>query len=186
MSIITDNERFRNLLLSWPAKAISFLYEAYYKTLLTISERLTHNREASEDIVQETFAHVWLKHKELSQQHDQSIQFYLIKVVKYKSITFYKKKSQEDTKYSGYKNGMLVDHLELSREERLILDERSNTLRKIISTFPKREKECLLLRLDYNLSVTEIALQLGISNKAVERSLTSAKKRLKKFKHIIS
>jgi DNA-directed RNA polymerase specialized sigma24 family protein len=55
----------------------------------------------------------------------------------------------------------------------------------ILSGFPRRERECLLMQVDGEMPVKEIARRLKISKKAVERSLTSAKKRLVQFKAFI-
>ena len=175
-----DNDRFRNLLLSWPGKAIKFLYELYAESLISISERITSDRKASEDIVQETLTLVWENHKLLGQQRDQPIQYYLIKVVKYKSINFYRKKARIEVNKVDYLNGHSNNRIE-SIETGIISKEKDNSIRLIISTFPRRERECLLLRLDQELSTGEMANRLAISKKAVERSLTSARKRLRKY-----
>lgn len=175
-----DNDRFRNLLFSWPGKAIKFLYELYAESLISISERITYDRKASEDIVQETLTLVWENHKLLSQQRDQPIQYYLIRVVKYKSISFYRKKTRIEIRKMHYLTGHINNFIE-SIETGIISIEKDNSIRLIISTFPRRERECLLMRLDQELSIGEIADQLDISKKAVERSLTSARKRLRKY-----
>lgn len=176
-----DNDRFRNLLLSWPGKAVGLLYELYSESLISISERITCDRKASEDIVQETLTLVWENHKLLGQQRDQPIQQYLIRVVKYKSISFYRKKTRIEASKIKYFNGHAHNHIE-SIEAGIISTEKGNSIRLILSTFPRRERECMLLRLDQEMSIGEIASQLNISKKAVERSLTSAKKRLRKYK----
>jgi len=176
-----DNDRFRNLLLSWPEKAITFLYESYYDRLIRISERLTFDRKASEDIVQETFTLVWEQHKLLGQQRGQPLQHFLVRVVKNKSISFYRNKARTDAGRLKYLNGNENRHID-SIEAGIISTEKDDSIRLIISTFPRRERECLLLRLDQEMSMAEIARQLNVSKKAVERSLTSGKKRLRKYK----
>lgn len=181
MSRFTDNERFRKLLLSYPGKAIQFLYDLYYESLVKISEKLTHNRKASEDVVQETFIHVWEKHQWLGQQHDKSIQHYLIKVVRNKSISFYKKNLRENESHAKYHDGSLASLIEYSTEANIIELEKRTDIRQVIFTFPQREKECLLFSIDEDMGAEQIAERLKISKKAVERSLTSAHKRLRKY-----
>ena len=178
----SQNDRFRNLLLSWPEKAVRILYESYYDSLLIISQRFTHDLNASEDIVQETFTHVWQHHKSLGQQRSQSIQYYLVKVVKNKSITVYKQRMRLESnqaRYANQKNQSLID---FPTEADIISLETNVCFRLIVDTFPRRERECLMLRFDSELSVEEIANELSISKKAVERSITSAKKRLRRYK----
>ena len=176
-----NNERFRKLLFSYPGKAIQFLYDLYYHSLINISERLTHNRKASEDIVQETFIHVWEKHELLSQQHDSSIQYYLVRVVKNKSISFYKKDMRLIESRKKYLHGSTFNPVEYSAEANIIALEVHKEIRRVISTFPRRERECFLMSVEEEMTNKQTAERLGISVKAVERSLTSANKRLKRY-----
>ncbi len=52
----------------------------------------------------------------------------------------------------------------------------------IVSQFPRREAECLHLKYNFNLTTVQIGVRLGISVKSVERSITSAYKRLRQYK----
>ena len=176
-----DNERFRKLLLSSPGTAIEILYHGYYKSLLNIAKYLTQDEDVSEDIVQETFIHVWQNHKRLGQFHTRSIQHYLVKVVKYKAITRYKETVQTGKRKKMFLNGQVHNPTEPSVETSIIELEIRKEIRQLISTFPQKEKECLLMKLDEELTVDEIAARLRVSDKAVERSLTSANKRLRKY-----
>src|SRR5688500_2561886 len=181
MAFIIDNEQFRNHLYSWPEKALVFLYDHYYDQLIRIADMHTQDRGASEDVLQEVFADVWQKHKVLGQQRSESIQAYLIKAVAYHSITFYKKKS----KAAGRQLEYLYDNrsnLFQSAEAEMISAEKRTFARMILGTFPLRERQCLLMQIDEEMSVKDIAKRLHVSNKAVERSLSSARKRLKRFR----
>lgn len=181
MSDAIDNERFRKLLLSLPGKAIEFLYNHYYHSLVNIARTLTHDQEASEDIVQETFILVWEKHKWLGQHHDKSIQHYLVRVVKNKAITYYKKNIRILDSRIKYMNGNSFPLNDPSVEANIIELEISREIREIISTFPRREKECLLMKIDKEMTTEQIAVELNVSKKAVERSVTSANKRLRRL-----
>ncbi len=183
MAGIIENERFRKLLLSLPAKAIEILYEHYYRSLLRIARNLTHDAKLSEDIVQETFVHVWQNHKILGQYHQRSIQHYLVRVVRNKAITQYNRTKHLNEQKSEFLNGSHAQFNDPSIEALLIKNETSAKLRQVISTFPRRERECLLMKLDHELTTEQIATTLNVSKKAVERSLTSANKRLKKRWH---
>ncbi len=175
-----DNERFRRLLLSLPGKALEFLYNAYYQNLLRISKTFTRNAEVSKDIVQETFVYVWERRKWLSQHHDKSIQYYLMRVVKNKSISYYKRNLRDEARMR-YLNGnpqLLIEH---SIETHIIDLEIQKEIRDVIATFPPRERECLMMKIDKGMSTDQIAENLNVSRKAVERSLTSANKRLRGY-----
>jgi RNA polymerase sigma factor (sigma-70 family) len=181
MSGILDNERFRKLLFSYPGKAIEFLYQFYYHRLLNISNRLTQNKKVSEDIVQEAFVLVWEKHKELGQHHEKSIEHYLVRVVKNMSITYYKKNYRLQESQIKYMNGNRFVSIEHSVEINVIEAEIYHELRNTIASFPKRERECLFMKIDDEMNNDQIAASLKVSVKAVERSLTSARKRLRMY-----
>lgn len=176
-----DHERFRKLLYSLPSKAIEILYEHYYRSLIGIARSLTHDDNAAEDIVQETFVHVWEHHRRLGQPHDQSIEHYLVRVVRNKSVTHYKRVRHLHEQKIKFLYGQHVHVNDVPMEARLIRSETSQEIRAIILTFPRRERECLFLKLDEDLTVDQIAVRLAVSRKAVERSITSANKRLRRF-----
>lgn len=174
-----DNAKFRELLRAYPVKAIELLYKRYYDSLFRIARFLTRNDEASKDIVQETLATVWENRRQLGREDDRSIEHYLVKVAKYKAITCYKEARTFRTTLSSLDGYQTVD--ESSIEEEMIRNEFLTQMRGTISGFPKRERECLELKIDDDLSNSEIAKKLGVTKKAVERTLTSAYKRLRTY-----
>lgn len=175
-----DNERFRKLLRSYPVGAVELLYDLYYKSLLSIASSLTHDPDASEDIVQDTFLHIWENKEKLSQGHERSIEHYLVRVVRNKSISFYKRRKHFNVDNLRFLNNP-ANRGENPIETNIIEGEIIQEIRHFISTFPKRERECLLMKIDEALTLDQIAFRLNVSRKAVERSLTSANKRLRKW-----
>jgi len=175
MSSFPDNIRFRKLLRAYPAKAIQFLYEFYYADLLRISVRLTGNVEASEDILQETMVLVWRRSEWLSRQHEKPIIAWLTRVVQNKSISYFKKEASQTAARRYFVTGSFCD----SEEARLISEEMHAHVRKLLSEFPRREQECFRFSREEDMTNKQIADRLHISVKAVERSITSARKRLR-------
>lgn len=175
---LISNERFRKLLLAVPAKAIRLLYDYYYELLLDVAIALVHDRKVAEDVVQETFIHVWEQRRKLGQPDNRPIKHYLVKVVKNKAISRYKDSLK---RYPADKIGHSLIDSQISAEQKIIGLESALELRKFILTFPPREIQCLLLRIDESLTTKQIADRLSVSIKAVERSLTSAYKRLRNF-----
>lgn len=181
-----NNELFRNLLFSWPEKALVLLYQEHYDSLIRVADMHTHDRHASEDVLQEVFADVWQKHKTLGQQRNESIQNYLIKAIEYHSISYYKNNTKKAERERQYFYANPGNTHEYPAEAGIISAEKQSFLRLIVGTLTPREKECLLLQIDYRMPVKDIAARLGITKKGVERNLTSAKKRLKKFRVALS
>jgi RNA polymerase sigma-70 factor (ECF subfamily) len=179
MSEAFDNDRFRKLLLKLPVKAIELLYDHYYDSLLLLARNLTKDEIASKDVVQDTFTHIWEMREQLSKSHERSIEHYLVRVVKYKSITYYHQLKREIVEKRKLVNGHEFSRTEKSIEEKIIRQEVVQQVRELISSFPNRERECLLMRLEDEMQYSQIAEKLGITQKAVERNLTSAYKRLR-------
>ncbi|HNP95375.1 MAG TPA: sigma-70 family RNA polymerase sigma factor [Cyclobacteriaceae bacterium] len=176
-----DNERFRLLLGAMPAKAIELLYDHYFEGLVHLSIKFVSDRNIAEDVVQDTLVHVWEQHKELSNHHDLPIHFYLARVVRNKSITFYKQHLKLMDNYAQFLNGNRVPSLEQTVESQLIDHEIAERIKARIATFPYRERQCLEMKIDRLMTTKEIAAELGITVKAVERTITSAHKRLRKW-----
>lgn len=180
MADAINNERFRKLLFSFPGKAIHLIHEEYYSSLIRISERLTHSRDAAEDIVQEAFIYVWQNHEWLGQEHEKSIEHYLVRIVRNRSITYYTNDMKLKVSRTKYINGHTFDKIEHSAEANTIAQEMREEFRRLILDFPLRERQCYLMSLEDEMTNKQIAERLNISVKAVERSITSANKRLKK------
>lgn len=177
-----DNERFRKLLRAYPAKAIEILHQRFQTKLYSIAFYFTRDRQASEDIVQETFMHVWENYLTLSEPYQVGIEFYLIRVTRNKAINQYHKATKLALKISKYyKHQQSLKHTGNDIEQDIILKELSAEIRSLIQSFPMRERQCLEFKVDEGLSNLEIAKRLNVSLKAVERSITSANKRLRRY-----
>lgn len=181
MARFAESEKFKDLIIKWPDRAIDYLYENYYNSLVHIAERKTHDRKASEDIVQEAFIEVWQKSEWLISQKGLLIGPYLIGIVKNKAITFYYQTSRLDERKSSFPLGELLSTI-VSKESEIIQSDRYKTIRDIVATLPARERECTEMRFFQEMSNEAIALRLGISIKAVEKNITSGLKRLRKSK----
>ncbi len=175
-----NNHEIRKLLLSYPRRAVRILCDQYYNSLVRIAFNLTHDKEVSKDIVQETFAYVWQNANELGNYHERSIQHYLVRIVRNKSISYYNENVQLSKKKIRFVNGHTYDLTQDSIESRIIQIEITQEILGIIARFPKRERECLMMKIEEELDNEEISVRLGVGIKAVERSLTSAKKRLRR------
>lgn len=178
MSGPLNNNELRKLLLSYPAKAIKILCDQYFNSLVRIAFKLTHDEDASKDIVQDTFLYLWENARVIAKHRERSIQHYLVGIVKNKSVTYYRELILLNKRKIWFMDSF--SRGEDPIESRMIQIEITQEILDIIGRFPKRERECLILKIDEALSNEEIAVRLDVGVKAVERSLASAKKRLRK------
>lgn len=176
---VIDNSRFRKLLLVHPTAAVRLLHGFYAKNLFHLAQRMVRDRDAAKDIVQDTFLVIWANRKKLAQQHDRSVEHYLVRIVRNKAVSYYyrsRRLRSLDLLLSGR-----YDEPYDSPDAGSIQSEIIAQIRQAILTFPLRERQCLLMKVDQQLSVEQMAVQLGITKKAVERNITSAYKRLRRW-----
>ena len=182
MSSFIDTDEFRNLLYSWPEKAIPYLYEHHYDGLIRIADVHTHDRSLSEDAVQDVFTDIAQRHKELGANQGQPFHAYLIKAVTNRSVTLYQKDLASNIRHTRYYyDNQRISGPEKNVETKIIAAERRSLLKLVIGTLPPRERECILMQTEQNLKVKEIARRLGITPKTVEWNLTEARKKLRKY-----
>jgi len=173
----TDNERFRNMLQANPAAAVTYLYDMYYESLFRYACLITKDQECAKDIVQEAILHVWSNRKHLT-SHPKSIEHYLMRIVRNKSLSYFRKAPHLDISTIRH-TAQPGDHA--NAEVTIIETEILQQIRKVISTFPTKEQEYLLLKIDNGMSLDEIASIKNVTRKAVEGRITSALKRLRKW-----
>lgn len=176
----STDELFKHLIRTWPNKAIKLLYDHYYSILVHIAERKTNNRKVAEDIVQDILIEIWKKSDRIN-WNGFRIGPYLINLVKKRAINFY----YQDARMV---NNFIIEELRsttATKESELIQADKYQALKDIITTMPRRERECMEMRYLQEMSVEAIAQQLGVTKKAVEKNITKGIKRLKNQKHII-
>lgn len=174
------DEAFIDLFRILPDKAIKYLYDHYYNELVHIAERRTNDRNAAEDIVQDVLVEFWKKSAEIVKREGFLIGPYLIYLVKYRSINYYKQRASE-VKDPVLFLGEIVS-TNITKESELIQVDKYYTLKTIVSRMPPRERECIELRYFHEMSVESIATQLGVTRKAVEKNITKGLKRLRNYK----
>ncbi len=172
-----DVDHLRKILFTYPKKAINILYERHYHGLVALSYEFTQDKSASEDIVQEVLATIWERHNEIGKPHQMRLISLVMKMVKYRSIDFCRRRARVEKHLDRlqYHHGRDTEE---SFQSTIIRGEQNAMLWNLIDSFPRRERECLNLCYEHDLSLDETAERLNISRKSVERSLTSAKKRL--------
>ena len=153
--------------------------------MAALSRTITFDNIVAKDIAQDAFVHILENHKKLSKHHKSSIENYLVRLVKFKSILYYKGYYKEDRKLDEkklrlfYFYGMPDHHTPIETE--IIASEIRDEIRELIKRLPRSERECLTMRIEKEMNIDEIAVHQGVKRGAVERSLTSAKKRLRQW-----
>lgn len=173
---ILDDKQFERLFRN--------LFEKYFLPLKVHAKHFTGNEDISEDFVQDTFTKLW----EIRYSFDfhGSVKSYLYQTVQNKCINYLKRLKVEE-KYRNF-NKLKIREAELFSNDfienhvgSILEKELSESIRNAVDGLPDRCKETFLLSRKKGLTNKEIAIELGISTKAVERNMTRALSRLREI-----
>lgn len=160
-------------------KAFKLIYTTYYASLCVFAERITHDSDEAEDIVQETIYNLWDKRNSI--KINSSFKSYLFGAVRNRSINYLKKKKNED----NYLNHVSIwlQNIYSDQFEKLICAELEKKIMEIIDTFPDKTKDIFKQNRFNGLKYDEIANKEGLTTKGVEFHMTKAIKILRKELH---
>lgn len=157
-------------------------FEKLYAPLCQYAFRLVKETEACEDIVQDVFARIWEKRKDLI--GSENIRYYLFTAVRNNCLTYLDQEQRMPVYSLSYLDIADNESEELTVKAGAPDQEPLNykaLLEKGIELLPPKCKEVFLLNRMGQLSNREIAFTLRISVKTVENQLWKAMKMLRSF-----
>lgn len=150
------------------------LFRLYYKVLRAYAFRFVNDWEAAEDIVQDVFVALWSKrdHVEL----EGAVKAYLFKSVYHKSLNYLssKKYTEEESieRFMGQLDTLKAQ--ESNQENTLFMKEIQTEINSFVETLPIQVRKVFLLSRSYGLKTKDVALQLDLSPRTVEKYLSIA------------
>lgn len=163
-------------------KEVEALFRRYYKPLRAYAFRFVNDWIAAEDIVQDVFFELWTRRASI--RFNEAVSSYLFKAVYTRSVNFLKCNVQNINCSLNERNecNILDQYIEahtLNQEHSLLLNELEDEIKDYVESLPAQCKKIFILSRKYNLKNHEIASQLSISVKAVEKQITKALSELK-------
>ncbi|CAD0004713.1 RNA polymerase sigma-70 factor [Flavobacterium chungangense] len=171
--IITDAEILERL-KKGDKKALTILYDSYWKPLFSSSYLLLKDRELCEEIIQDIFIEIWNRRSDL--QIKVSFKSYLYASVRYKVFAEFRKNKPERVELYDDINARFQY---ATPETRMIHEELEQHVRLVVENLPEKCQLVFKLSRNEQLSHKQIAEQLGISTKTVENHITNALKILR-------
>lgn len=155
-------------------KALTNLYNSYWKPLFISSYNVLKNKEICEEIIQDVFIDLWKKRTEL--QIRVSLKSYLYACVRYKVFREFRKNKVVRVE--------LFDDLNkrfqyATPETKIMHKELVQQIDLIIESLPEKCRLVYQLSRNEQLSHKEISERLNISTKTVENHITNALKVLR-------
>ncbi|HNW49491.1 MAG TPA: sigma-70 family RNA polymerase sigma factor [Prolixibacteraceae bacterium] len=148
------------------------LFDIYFADLRKYIFYRSGDENLATDIAQDTFLRIW--EKQISIDH-KTIKSLLFKIGNDLFITRYRKEKVAFRFFKTYK----PDEHDLSPEEQLNYNELKIAYEKSLETMPEKQRVVFLMSRIDNLKYAEIADQLGLSVKAVEKRMNLALTHLK-------
>lgn len=154
--------------------AFNDLFRYLYPKLVRFAMRYTKQKEDACDIVQDTFVILWRKMNKLNP--DQSLQAYLFKIVKNRSINFIKKRvnkmeSLDQQSAIGAETDNVYPNSDDSQSQH---DITKTKFQLWIAELPERQREAFELSRFDGLNHDEIADVMEVSPKTVNNHIVSA------------
>lgn len=161
--------------------AFSELFSRFYPRLFRYGISLVSDTEIVKDGIQELFLTLWRNKAELSDA--KSVEFYLL--ISLKRILFREKKKQTSRQIINLEFISGFGKAELGVESHFIhlenKKERLKLYQKALQTLTDRQREALMLRMEYGLDNSEIAEFLNLSEKRIRNLIWKATKILREW-----
>lgn len=182
MEVSNDN-RIIQKILSGDEKAFAEIVKIYLKAIYNFLYRLAGDRDAAEDMTQETFVKAWKNLKKFDQKR--SFKTWLFTIAKNTAFDWLKKK--KEIPFSNFTDEEGENWLENVADENILPDEileRKNIaeeLDEILQKLPPHYRVILLLRYKEEFSLHEIAEILGEPYNTIKSRHQRGLANLKKF-----
>lgn len=162
MSFLNDHE-----------KALSILYDHYYKTLMRYGLKILPNSQIVEDAIQELFLYLW-EHKRCIENVN-SVESYLLLSLRHRIYRQIKTQKAIHHRNRIYIDDCVPEHSDSSAN---FDKEKEALFKESIRVLSDRQKQIIHLRFFEGLSTSEIASFLGIKRQSVYNCISTALSRL--------
>ena len=157
---------------------LAIVYRTYNREIYLYLYGLSHNRQLSEDLMQETFVKALIT----VGTADMGIRAWLYKVARNLYFNTYRKDKRLIIGLENAENKVaLNEETEENPLNKLLINERDNVLYKALNKLEGKKKEVLLLQYFSGLSGKDIAKLLGITTENVRILAFRGKKELKLY-----
>jgi len=158
------------LIQSDSEQAVKRLFDEHFHHLVLSAFRYLNDFDQAKDIVQDVFVKVWQNFEQV--RHMADLKGYLYKAVRNSSINFLKhlevrEKFVTDFEMSGFSKAK-------SHEDFLTEEETKTSVHQAVNKLPDHWREAFVLSKYDNLKYHEIACEMNISQKTVEKYISRA------------
>lgn len=157
-------------------RAFQTLYERYWENMYAYVYNRLHDREASEEVVQNVFFSLWEKRHVL--EVTSSLPGYLFAASKHGLLNIIRAERVRVSYAADFSVFMAQQH-DYSNEEWQNLKDLERAVEESLAQLPEKCRTIFNMSRRQHLSIQKIASQLNLSTKTVENNLTQALKHLR-------
>jgi RNA polymerase sigma factor (sigma-70 family) len=162
------DEMLGRLLFTGDAKAYEAIYQRYWRPLYSIATWKTNSQMAAEEMVQELFLRLWENRQKTLIENPEA---YLKTALRYSVIGFIKAKLASTQAELGEASEQAADQL---ADTGVGLAELSAALEHALDMLPQKTRLVFQMSRFEQRSTAEIAVQLGLTDRAVEYHITQS------------
>lgn len=171
---LLSNESLSTLLKADDELAFKEIYNRYWKLLFQTAYYRLGSKETAKELVQNVFLNLWEKRNVLIIEKLENYLQITIKnrIINYIETSIVQRKYQEHV-------GSSYNDCSMETESTVQYNELYSALEKALAELPSKTREVFQLSRFEKMSVKEIAVQMNLSEKAVEYHITSSLKALR-------
>lgn len=153
------------------------LYTHYKKILISFSLKYVKSQDIAEDILQDTFTHIWQNRKNLNASL--SFRSYIYTIIKNKTLD----KLSNLKKEIPLQNAILENAIDYSHQpEKYVLDSELNEMiAKSLTLLTHQQRKVFVMSRNDQKSHKEIALELGITIPTVQQHVSDSLKKIRNY-----
>ena len=148
--------------------AFNTLFTRYYKKLCYYAERITHNGDQAEEVVQELFIRIWENRKTI--EVDKSVKAYLYRSTYNRSVNALRSLK----KFEAIEAEKISEESYQCADNDILYFELEVKLFEIIDAFSEKQRNVFIMKRFDNRSYKEIAAELDMSERMVEKYLSKS------------
>jgi RNA polymerase sigma-70 factor (family 1) len=180
--LVLDDLQLIDLLKKDDENAFSEIYRRYADSLAGFASSKLFDLEDSRDIIHDVFVKLWQERKQL--KVDRDLKAYLFTLTRYRIVDKIRKNITRQ-EYATMLDSLTV-YYEATVEQEIAAKEIARSIQRSLEELSPRVQEIYLLSREENLSITEIARKLQLSEQTVKNQLSTALKHLRASLAIVS
>ncbi|CAN5353965.1 RNA polymerase sigma-70 factor [soil metagenome] len=178
-----ETDLFITKLTQGDEKAFECLFKLYYPRLTLFANRFLNDLPAAEEIVSDVFVLLWEKGHEIN--FTGTISAYLFKTIQNRCLNYLKHQKTESLYVNYLQRKRLMDEVIYAAESPCLEKEMAAQISKALESLPEKCREIFMMSRFEQMKYKEIARQLNLSPKTIERQIGIALEKLRRLlKHM--